>query len=384
MITTIEQKSRLEKLAEEIDIPRSYYGKALARYKSISEWLCRPECLVAGFNPKVCVQGSFRLGLVNRPLRDHEEYDLDLVVEFTDLSKAVVTQSQLKEMLGAELKAYAQSKQIKSPVIERKRCWRIDYADEVNFHIDNLPSIPEDEAVIQELVRLGVPIALAKTSIALTCKEHETYRSISPNWPMSNPNGFGLWFEQRFGAIASARRMLLVEKGLYNAAADVPTYELKTPLQSAIQVLKRHRDSMFQTRPELKPISIILTTLAAQAYEGEDNLLDTLSGVLGRMAGLIRTGKPRIANPVNPGEDFADKWANKPELEQNFWHWHSQARRDLEMLRNAEQGEVQRLYETKFGTRRRGETSRPTTARSLASVAPALVVARGPKPWGHA
>jgi hypothetical protein len=384
MITTIEQKSRLEKLAEEIDIPRSYYEKAVARYKSISEWLCRPESIVAKFNPKVYVQGSFRLGLVNRPLGDHEEYDLDLVVESTDLSKTVVTQVQLKEMLGAELKAYAQSMQIKSPVIERKRCWRIDYADEVNFHIDNLPSIPEDEAVIQELVRRGVPIALAKTSIALTCKEHETYRFINPNWPMSNPNGYGLWFEQRFGSIASVRRMRLVEKGLYKAAADVPTYELKTPLQSAIQVLKRHRDSMFQTRPELKPISIIITTLAARAYEGEDNLLDTLSGVLDRMAGFIRAGKPRIANPVNPGEDFADKWANKPELEQNFWLWHTQARLDLEALKNAQQSDVRKLYESRFGNRRPTETRNPATARAVATAAPALVVGRGPKPWGHA
>lgn len=384
MITTIEQKSRLEKLAEEIDIPRSYYERAVARYKSISEWLCRPESAVAKFNPKVYSQGSFRLGLVNRPLGDHEEYDLDLVVEFTDLSQADVTQAQLKEMLGAELKAYAQSMQIKSPVAERKRCWRIDYADEVNFHIDNLPCIPEDDAVIQELVRLGVPMALAKTSIALTCKEHETYRFISPNWPMSNPNGYGLWFEQRFGSIAGTRRVRLVEKGLYKAAADVPTYELKTPLQSAIQVLKRHRDSMFQTRVELKPISIIITTLAAQAYEGEDNLLDTLSGVLDRMAGFIRSGKPRIANPVNPGEDFADKWANKPELGRNFWLWHAQAIRDLEALKTAEQTEVRKLYESKFGTRPAPETNKPAAARAVATVAPAVVVDRGPKPWGHA
>jgi hypothetical protein len=227
-------------------------------------------------------------------------------------------------------------------------------------------------------------MTLAKTSIALTCKDHDTYRFISPNWPMSNPNGYGLWFEQRFGLIANVRRVRLVEKGLYKAAADVPTYELKTPLQSAIQVLKRHRDSMFQARPDLKPISIIITTLAAQAYEGEDNLLDTLTGVLHRMAAFIHSGRPRIAKPVNPGEDFADKWANKPELEQNFWLWHTRARRDLEALKNAEQAEVRNLYESKFGNRRPAETTKPTTARAAASVAPAPVVDRGPKPWGHA
>ena len=53
MITTIEQKNRLDKLAEQIEIPRSYYEQSVARYKSISAWLCRKEAVTAQFNPTV-------------------------------------------------------------------------------------------------------------------------------------------------------------------------------------------------------------------------------------------------------------------------------------------------------------------------------------------
>jgi hypothetical protein len=36
---------------------------------------------------------------------------------------------------------------------------------------------------------------------------------------------------------------------------------VKTPLQQAVQILKRHRDMMFADDPEHKPISVIITTL---------------------------------------------------------------------------------------------------------------------------
>lgn len=42
-------------------------------------------------------------------------------------------------------------------------------------------------------------------------------------------------------------------------------------LQRIVQILKRHRDIMFNG-DEDKPISIIITTLASRAYRGETNL----------------------------------------------------------------------------------------------------------------
>jgi hypothetical protein len=105
---------------------------------------------------------------------------------------------------------------------------------------------------------------------------------------------------------------------------------------------------------------------------------------LDRMTGFIRNGKPRIANPVNPGEDFADKWAGDLALEQNFLLWHTRASHDFERLRNVgDENEVRKLSESKFGVRPAAET-KPVSTRIMRRVAPAVVVERGPKPWGRA
>src|SRR5690625_6811261 len=70
-----------------------------------------------------------------------------------------------------------------------------------------------------------------------------------------------------------------------------------------------------------KPISIIITTLAARAYRGEANLIDAVRAVPLRMMREINSTEPRVPNPVNPEEDFADKWKSEPELETHFYQW---------------------------------------------------------------
>ena len=94
--------------------------------------------------------------------------------------------------------------------------------------------------------------------------------------------------------------------------------------------MKRHRDSKFNNgNNDYAPISIIITTLAAQLYQGEPDIYSALTGIISRLhayAGLAeggpadwaripsdlitRTsdGKWYISNPVNPEENFADRW----------------------------------------------------------------------------
>lgn len=384
LITETDQKNRLAKLVEAIEIPRSYYERAVARYESIGGWLCREEATTARYSPSVSPQGSFRLGLVNRPIGPKEEYDLDLVCEFSLLSKGQLSQERLKEILGEELVAYAQARGIIEPVTESKRCWRIDYADQVKFHIDNLPCLPEDAGFIAKLVSLGVDPTLAQAAIALTCREHPDYKVISSNWPTGNPSGYAQWFEGRFGLLGLEKRRLLVEAGTYAAVDDVPAYALKTPLQQAIQVLKRHRDLMFFTDPKLKPISIALTTVSALAYHGERDLLEAITGILQRMPQFVQSNKPRVPNPVNPAEDFADKWTINPALEENFWNWYEQAVRDFEALTTlGDADELQKLSESRFGVALRVDNRAPAIVRNAPRVTPVTVIENGPKPWAR-
>jgi len=390
MIIKADLNEKFRKLIELLDIPRSYYEKAALRYQSLNDWFKRKESALARLDPAVYPQGSFRLGTVIRPLLSHEEYDLDIVCHLTLLGKTDMTQRQLKEKVGAEVKAYASSKGITAPVEERNRAWRLDYADEVNFHIDILPCAPEDLVTINILIaEHKVEPSLAASAVALTCKAHPKYNLSCSDWQTSNPVGFGTWFERRMESIAAKSRTQLVIEGQYDAVEHVPLYALKTVLQRTIQFLKRHRDVMFRDDPDMKPISMLISTLAAKAYNGEEQLYDALQGVLKRMPAHVHPAKPRVPNPVNPVEDFADKWAGNPQLEQNFWRWHEQATLDVEaLIAQQEPTRLSKLVERRLGltlseAKARELTGKTQTASSPPSP-PAVIVKDAPKPWLNA
>ena len=118
------------------------------------------------------------------------------------------------------------------------------------------------------------------------------------------------------------------------AAEDVPEYKVKTPLQRAIQILKRHRDFHFQGDDD-RPISIIITTLAAKSYNNQANLLDAFLTLVRDMPKHIETRKKNgkrvswVPNPVNDGENFADKWEDNPQREVKLRAWLKKVDDDL-------------------------------------------------------
>ena len=88
---------------------------------------------------------------------------------------------------------------------------------------------------------------------------------------------------------------------------------------------------------EHKPISIIITTLAAHAYNEEPTISSALQSILTGMDRYIddRDGTAWVANPVNPAENFADKWVEVPKKRQNFYRWLDQARQDFALYLRA-------------------------------------------------
>lgn len=103
---------------------------------------------------------------------------------------------------------------------------------------------------------------------------------------------------------------------------DIPDYMVRTPLQRVIQLLKRHRDVRYNGDDD-KPISIIITTLAARAYNNEDELLEALLNVVPGMLEAIenRNGVWWVEDPVNPRENFADKWNETVRKREVFLEW---------------------------------------------------------------
>ena len=330
-IDSKELSELLESIANALDISDTHYEQAIKHYESIGKWMSRDGSIVARCNRDIYPQGSFALGTVTKPVSDVDEYDMDLVSELS-IRKKEITQEELKNLVGKEIKAYARADHMSSFPKAGRRHWTLNYADEVQFHMDILPAIPDADTYKQLLESRGHPLSSwSDSAIAITDNTLPNYRSIDPDWPRSNPKGYSAWFRSRMDTAFSLRRKGIAEASRIRVE-DVPEYKVKTPLQRAIQILKRHRDIMFAEDPDDKPISIIITTLAGFAYNNETDILNTLKILVTTMPQFIRTvnGVTRIPNPVDPLENFADKWREHPQRKQKFYEWLRQAQTDLE------------------------------------------------------
>ncbi|NTA13800.1 nucleotidyltransferase [Agrobacterium tumefaciens] len=332
-VNTIE--AFLEALVKELDVPDHRYEQAETSYSSLGEWLHRPASTVRQYDPQVYCQGSFRLGTAIRPHTDAEEYDVDSVVELRLLTKRDKTQQQLKTMLGAEIKAYHDAMAMVKPVREGNRCWILDYADGAQFHMDVVPSVPNHEQQYRLLNARMLNTSWASTAISITDRREPTYKILTDDWPRSNPKGYANWFASRQAIVFERRKRALLEamqrQGVTASVERLPAFKVKTPLQSAIMILKRHRDNMFARDLDMRPISVIITTLAAHAYNNQDTISGALFAILNDMDKFIvyDGNKYVIANPTDSLENFADKWNREPQKKDAFDSWLRQARVDF-------------------------------------------------------
>jgi len=307
-------------------------------------------------------------------------YDIDLVCLLTTPG-AGLTPSQLKNLIGDRLKSHGTYRSLLDA--EGRRCWTLEYAeaDGIGFHLDALPAIPEQEAARVRLVIAGVPGQYSDHAIAIT----ERTESGTHHWldGGTNPFGFAAWFDSlnvaaRIRVAADQKRHLFeANRLIYASVEDVPDGLVRSPLQRAIQVLKRHRDVRFtghQWESEA-PISIIITTLAALAYNGESDVGAALNGILGSIddyqsSGVIikRDGRWVIPNPVNPGENFADRW-NDPgsHRAEAFFEWIAWVQQDLALAQQtAWESDSKKLLAESLGLSSEGTPSRPSTGAKLA------------------
>ncbi|WP_339186032.1 nucleotidyltransferase [Brevibacillus sp. FSL K6-6036] len=409
---TIELESKvsvlLEGIASRLDISPTKYKQAVDRYTAVSNWIAEGQfegVEEIHFYP----QGSFRLGTVVRPIRNGQDadYDIDLVSEFQIL-KNKTTPKTLKEAVGNRI---AENETYKKMLDEEgRRCWTINYAEQdgIGFHIDVLPATPEDVKVRNNLVDSRI----AEKAIAITHKNKDkTYE-----WYSSNPSGYADWFENInqpvFNLVKATQQRSLFEnnRDIYASIDEVPEALIKTPLQRAIQILKRHRDVRFTNHPmaDDKPISMIITTLAAKLYNGEPNVFLTLRNIVNRLDVLSDLLKPEfsnnkvlqeqslitrnadgtwvIENPVNPEENFADRWhENNNQKARAFFQWTKWIKEDvIEIIGSNDIGKIVKSFESTFGQvsiTTAKALGLPTSAAVIST--PIIQISNPNKPWGR-
>ncbi len=294
----------------EFDIPDGVYRRAVARYEHLAHWLADywPDSYAGG---EVYPQGSIRLGTVTCPINPRDEIDVDLVCR-RDLLETSITKQDLKADVGLGLACYVATGPDGEPTCtEGDRCWTLEYPGEP-FHMDVLPALPDTQAL--------------PNGILLTDRELW-------EWQHSNPVDYADWFRGRMAAeFTMLREASAIAKRM--DVEDVPYWQVKTTLQRTVQALKRHRDLHFVDAPKDKPASIVITTLAARAYRGQGSLFEVLVDVVERMPAFIedRDGLPWIPNPVQPEENFADRWRKHPDRVQRFFKWIGQAQDDFGRL----------------------------------------------------
>ena len=306
-----EQINRLyEILGKQIDISDELFDEAVKEYQRLGKWLDEqtPE-----YKLSVYPQGSFFFFSVVKPITEQDDYDLDLVCEFEDdydLSAKELKVNVVKPLL----KRY---RRINGEIEEKRRCWHVEYSEIPNFHMDVIPAVDQWPII----------------NITDRNKETKGYSYIG-----SNPTGYVDWFFERCKKMTDSMYDTYVRNNNFRVdAADVERikrYKIKTPLQRAVQVLKRHRDIMYKdVQDDLKPISIIITTMAGELYQDQENVLDALVAILEGAEAYIKgkyiQGQYKIPNPRYAGENFADKWNEHPERAEAYIAWIRQARKDL-------------------------------------------------------
>ena len=294
----------LRRAAEALDMPEHLHKEAVQKYGEVGQYLGDADSPLSINFLEIYHQGSFRLGTINRPLTDKDEFDIDLVCHL-QLKKQNISQKELKQRVGDRLK---QKEEYRRILTEGRRCWTLDFED--RFHMDVLPAIPDEEG--------------RKDSILITDRE-------LTHWQHSDPKGYADWFLKRMPPLLFAEEREMLAKALQVEIEEVPEWKVKTPLQRAVQLLKRHRDLHFQHDRKDQPVSIIISTLAAWAYTGQADLYESLVHLAREMPVYIekRNGVYWVANPVNPAENFADKWQEYPQRREKFFTWLKKVETDV-------------------------------------------------------
>lgn len=294
------------KIAAEIEISEAQADKAKESYEAVGKFLNNN---IKQYDVKIFPQGSFRLGTVIKPISDKDEYDIDLVVT---IDNKFTNAKELKNIVGDVLKG---SDRYSEKIEEGKRCWTIEYAESANYHMDILPTMRSDTY-------------FRNKELIMTHKEDE---NSNYEFRQTNPEAYYEWFAKR---MEEEKKKLTEEYAIRNKMeiVEVPEYKIKTTLQIAIELLKRYRDIKFKETPDIKPISIILTTLMARIYTGKENVYELIEKFSKEYILYLEkdeNGNVLIKNPVNENENFADKWPNNPERKEAFFRFMNELKEDL-------------------------------------------------------
>lgn len=293
----------LNLLVADAQLSKTAQNEIKQHYDTLTSYLSN-NCAI---NSTTYVQGSVNLGTSIKPITGgSDDYDVDFAVVLPRHSNK--SAKAIKTEIGTALRT---SDRYKELLEEKKRAWRINYAQS---HVDIVPAKAETSDT--------------EGTINVTKKNDTNYTFI-----LSAPEPFAKWFHSKESIKIDTLLSDSIAHREANEIKEFPQQNKGSVLSRTIQLLKLHRDYMFKdSDQELKPISMIITILVAKSYQSETNLIDSLQGFFSRALNQFskdNEGHLLLKNPVLETENFTDKWEEYPERKEAFFNWIKQAREDL-------------------------------------------------------
>ena len=281
-----------------IQLPDNKYDEINASYKAICAYIGNNNELAQDVDCSIYYQGSFAIGTVIKPLRG-DDFDLDIVVEF-DSSKREMTAGSFYRMF---YKTFENGK-YKEMLNEFRNNVRLDYKSS-NYHFDIMPSVP-----------------LSSNSNALSVPDTK-----KRDWVVRSPKTYIEWFKNQTNKIpgyqmkvSDNRRFIMESVDEVKPLKEPAPYEITPTLIRAVQLLKRMKDVFFRDyKGEREPQSIVITTLAANFYNGEYSVYDALKNIILKMKQKYdNNNRFEVRNPSYPSEVFTEKWSRYTEYYDNL------------------------------------------------------------------
>lgn len=256
-------------------------------YKALSNYIANKHKLAQTEEYSIYQQGSFAIDTAIKPLKN-DSFDVDVIVEF-DMNKSEITPMDFYKQLYKTFKEGKYSDKVE----EYRNCIRINYDN--NYHFDIMPAIP-----------------LAYNSESLYVPDKK-----KTDWVVRAPKSYVKWFNDQ------AKKMQLRDSFSHGEVIPLKKpepYELKPTLNRIVQLLKRARDIYFKDYDDNYPQSIVLTTLAAEFYDGNTSLYDSFLSIVKKMKSLKDSNSRfDVFNPGSKGrENFTEKWKRKTIYYENF------------------------------------------------------------------
>lgn len=309
-----------------LELPREKQAQVKLRYEALGRHVAR-KLGIGEHDAHVVVQGSMRTQTtISGDAR--EKFDLDVVVKLSGPRFIGIRESEpFFQQFGKALEGVEAA----GEPWAMNRCWRLQYPGEP-FYFDVTPAIPSSQEI---------------TGTDLRVRDPKTV------WSPSNPEEFADWFcdiaVQRFPFQERAEQRRLVEAKTKVDPIPQGRVGIDDILRRTVQLIKLHRDNYYRgmsdEKKALKPISVILVTLATQAYEkmvktqpnAFSSAIEVALEVVDQMPTFINRGREvRVDNPALPGvrgENFADKWNSDGGVrDAEFKQWHGRLKLDLAAL----------------------------------------------------